>query len=124
MAGKDRQGGKQGRASEQHADSGAKGEVPGGHAGSEAAGQSGDEPVREAQELLLAIWKRRTELVEQGKQPGGVVLSRAQYELLQSYNARLGELPNQQLDYIEKYRVFDLPIYVDNDSAMRVMEGQ
>jgi hypothetical protein len=86
--------------------------------------RQGGEPVREAQELLLAIWKRRTELVEQGKQPEGVVLSRAQYELLQSYNARLGELPNQQLDYIEKYRVFDLPIYVDNDSAMRVMEGQ
>ena len=86
--------------------------------------REGGSPVREAQELLLAIWKRRTELVEQGKQPEGVVLSRAQYELLQSYNARLGELPNQQLDYIEKYRVFDLPIYVDNESAMRVMEGQ
>ena len=124
MAGKDRQGGKQVRAGERRADSGVKEEAPGGQVGAQSPDQSGTEPVREAQELLLAIWKRRTELVEQGKQPEGVVLSRAQYDLLQSYNARLGELPNQQLDYIEKYRVFDLPIYVDNDSAMRVMEGQ
>ena len=73
-----------------------------------------------AEELIVEIYRQRSELAGQGKRPGRVVMSASHYKLLQAYRARLGELTSQNSDYLETYEVFDLEICVEEIGLPKV----
>ncbi|TVQ36878.1 MAG: hypothetical protein EA384_13510 [Spirochaetaceae bacterium] len=68
----------------------------------------------DAQAIILELWRKRQALRERGQTPRRVVLSMHNYRLLQQYHATLGELPDPDIDYITRYTVFDLPVYIDD----------
>lgn len=78
---------------------------------------STDQP--RAEELIVEIYRQIQRLRTSGH-PTRVVLNRVQYDLLQAYRARLGELPDEQPDYLEKYAVFGLELHIDDCSEPRV----
>jgi hypothetical protein len=73
-----------------------------------------------AEEVLLEIYSQKTRIVESGGRPDRVVLSMDRYRLIQEYRARLGDVPPGMTDYLGKYELFGLPVYLDNDAACRV----
>lgn len=77
-------------------------------------------PAAEAQRLLVQLWQERQAICTSGRMPQRVVLSMHNYNVLQAYHALLGELPNPNIDYITRYTVFDLPVYIDNCSDCSV----
>ncbi len=72
-----------------------------------------DENQRSAPELLAEILKQKRTALENGRQPERVVLSMRNYRTIQRYHAGLGELQGQLPDYITRYRIFELPVYID-----------
>jgi hypothetical protein len=73
-----------------------------------------------AEELIVEIYRQRSELAGQGQNPGRVVMSAGHYNLIQEYRTRLGELTSQDSDYLDPYRVFDLEICVEEIPLPRV----
>ena len=65
-----------------------------------------------AEELIVEIYRQLTERTGSGDDPSVVVLSRRDYDILQRYRDRLGELGPG--DYLERYRIFDLEFFVDD----------
>ncbi len=72
----------------------------------------------EAQEIIVTVWKRKTEMLETGKQPERLVLSSENYKKLQDYKFQLGELPNPEQDYLQKDSLFGIPVFIDNRSPL------
>lgn len=66
-----------------------------------------------AEEIIAEIWKQIGEIRARNGRPGRVVLSPDCYQLVQQYRAGLGDLANPALDYISRYEVFGLPVYID-----------
>ena len=73
-----------------------------------------DEPRPE--EVLASLWAQIVAKRERGEEPAQVVLDMATYRRIQRYHAHLGTLPNAELDYIAKYEIFGLPIYIDDNA--------
>jgi len=73
-----------------------------------------------AEELIIDIYRQRSELAGQGVKPGRVVMSAAHYRIIQTYRTQLGSLGNQESDYLDAYRIFDLEICVEDIAAPRV----
>jgi hypothetical protein len=73
-----------------------------------------------AEELIVEIYRQRSELAGQGQNPGRVVMSAVHYRLIQEYRTRLGELSSQNSDYLDPYRVFDLEICVEEITLPKV----
>lgn len=67
-----------------------------------------------AEELIVEIYRQRSELVEEGRKPVRVVLSAEHYRLMQAYRGRLGEPASREIDYLDSYRIFDLEICVED----------
>ena len=40
-------------------------------------------------------------------------MNRSHYQTIQEYRARLGEAPEGKVDYIDRYRLFDLEICIE-----------
>ncbi len=76
--------------------------------------------IQRAEKLIVEIWRQRTALVEQAKQPRRVVVSPDEYRLIQSYRARLGTLDDAEMDYLGRYEIFGLEICVEADHAVEV----
>lgn len=74
-----------------------------------------------AEELIVEALRQKNELIERGRKPTGVVLSRSNYDRIQRYHATLGEVQGGFEDYIGKYTLFGMPIYVDNDYECTVL---
>ena len=74
-----------------------------------------------AEEIIAAVYKRRSEIVREGRRPEKVVLSKANYDLLEDYRRRLPPFPPGIPDYITQYSLFDLPIYVDDSCDCDVL---
>ena len=66
-----------------------------------------------AEELIVEIYRQRSELVEEGQKPVRVVISAEHYKLVQAYRGQLGELASREVDYLDPYRIFDLEICVE-----------
>jgi len=77
------------------------------------SGDSAGDAAGEAARLILEVYRQRLALAESGRKPDRVVLSRAHYDVIREYHLRLGTLP-QGLDYIDRYRIFDLEICIDD----------
>ncbi len=52
--------------------------------------------------------------------PSRIVMSMEHYRIVQSYRARLGETPDPDLDYLGKYELFGLPVFIDDQIDPRV----
>ena len=65
------------------------------------------------EELIVSIWKQRLE-VSKHKKPEKVILSMENYRKIQDYHSRLGTLQNESMDYIKKYSIFGLPVFIDD----------
>jgi hypothetical protein len=74
-----------------------------------------------AEEIIVEALRQKNEILHSGGVPRGVVLSRANYERIQRYHAGLGEVTGEVEDYIGKYRLFGMPIYIDNDYECTVL---
>lgn len=55
-----------------------------------------------------------------GRAVSRVVMSPEHYELIQSYRARLGDMPEGGVDYLDRYRLFDLDICIEREAELRV----
>jgi hypothetical protein len=73
-----------------------------------------EEESLSAEELILLILKKRKAKEEEGERPARVLLSMAAYRKIQQYHAELGELPNENIDYITADTVFNLPVFIDD----------
>jgi hypothetical protein len=81
---------------------------------------SGDNDVR-AEEIIVTIFKQRNEMVKQNCSPQKVIMSLENYKKIQDYRAGLGSLDNDEMDYIKKYSIFGLAVYIDNSEFVRVV---
>ena len=75
-----------------------------------------------AEEVIVEVYRQRSELVARGRSPGRVVMSATHYRLIQEYHARLGEAPEGGSDYIDRYRLFDLEICIERVDRPSVEE--
>ncbi len=66
------------------------------------------------EEVIVNIYRQKAALLQEGKTPSRVILSRAYYDMLQRYHANLGELKDAGNDYITKYTIFGIPVYLDD----------
>jgi hypothetical protein len=73
-----------------------------------------------AEELILEAYRQRSEALSAGRAVSRVVMSRTHYELIQRYRARLGEMAEGSVDYLDRYRLFDLDICVEREAVLRV----
>lgn len=74
-----------------------------------------------AEELIADVYGRISRAREAGQAtPSRIVMSVTNYRLLQSYRARLGETPDPSLDYLGKYELFGLPIFIEEEVDLRV----
>lgn len=78
-----------------------------------------DEAVRRAQEIILDVYRQRSRLAG-GERPQRVIMNVEDYRLLQRYRALLGDAPDGRVDYLERYRLFDLEILIEQIGAPRV----
>lgn len=74
----------------------------------------------EAQEIIVEVWKKKSEMLQTGKRPSRLVLSQTNYRKLLNYKSMLGELPKPELDYLQKESLFGIPVYIDNEQALLV----
>lgn len=78
------------------------------------------ETVRRAQEIILDVYRRRAERTGSSHRPERVIMSIEDYRTLQSYRALLGDAPEGRVDYLERYRLFDLEILIEQVNEPRV----
>ncbi len=87
----------------------------------ETSKPSSSEGPDRPEELIVEVYRQYREQIEAGGRPTRVLLTTSQYNLLQSYRARLGEMPDNQLDYLERYAIFGLEMHV-SDAVTPVVE--
>jgi hypothetical protein len=71
----------------------------------------------EAEELIVEIYRQREEIAAAGSRPSRVLMSRQHYDVIQAYRARLGEVMSEKIDYLGRYRLFDLEICIEELDA-------
>jgi hypothetical protein len=67
-----------------------------------------------AEEIIADIWRQIRDLHERGLKPDSVVLSPSIYRLIQAYRAGLGDLEEPGKDYLTRYAIFGLPVFIDS----------
>ena len=67
-----------------------------------------------AEDIIAQVYKHKTELEAQGKKPERIVLTRAQYELVQAWHLGLGLPPPGLQDYVSRYEIFGIPIFIED----------
>lgn len=82
-----------------------------------------DEQPPRAEELIVDIYRQRDEMIRSGLKPDRVIMSRDHYDLIQAYRASLGEMPLGKTDYLDRYRVFDLEICIEEVNGPQVAAG-
>lgn len=63
--------------------------------------------------MIVEIYRQRRALADTGHHPTRVVMSQAHYRLIQDYRATLGDAPEGKVDYMDRYRLFDLEIHIE-----------
>lgn len=79
-----------------------------------------DTAVMDAQEIIVTVWKRKSEMLEEGKKPERLILSSDNYRKLRAYKIQLGELPHPEQDYLQKDSLFGIPVFIDNHCPLSV----
>ena len=73
-----------------------------------------------AEEILAAILGAKREAFDAGRQVRRVVMPMSHYRTLQSYSAHLGEAQYDTFEYLSRYEIMGLPIFIDNEAPLRV----
>ncbi|MFW5741885.1 MAG: hypothetical protein ACOCW3_01070 [Spirochaetota bacterium] len=66
-----------------------------------------------AEELILDVYRQRREIEEHGREATRVVMNPSHYRAIQRFHAHLGDVPEGAVDYIDRYRLFDLEICIE-----------
>jgi hypothetical protein len=74
----------------------------------------------EAQEIILTVWKQKNEMIEGGTQPTRLIMSAADFEKIREYKARLGELPQPEMDYLQEEALFGIPVFIDDTGEVKL----
>jgi hypothetical protein len=74
----------------------------------------------DAPELIADVYRRRQALCGVGRAPSRVIMNPEQYRAIQTYHAMLGDVPDGAVDYIARYRLFDLEICIEQVDELRV----
>jgi hypothetical protein len=72
------------------------------------------------EETLVEIYRQKSVLTESGETPVRVVLSMERYKAVQDFRVRLGETPPGLPDYLGKYELFGLTVFIDDRVVCRV----
>jgi hypothetical protein len=72
------------------------------------------------EEILAEILKAKREAFEVGRSLNRIVMPMSHYRALQDYHANLGEAPYDTFEYLSRYEVMGLPIFIDNESDLRI----
>ena len=73
-----------------------------------------------AEEILAAILAAKREAFDAGRPVRRVVMPMNHYRTLQSYSAHLGEAHYDTFEYLSRYEIMGLPIFIDNEAPLRV----
>jgi hypothetical protein len=65
-----------------------------------------------AEDIIAQAYKHKSDLEAQGKKPERIVMTRAQYELVQAWHRSLGDPPPGVRDYVSRHELFGIPIYI------------
>ena len=77
------------------------------------------DPLR-PEEIIVEAYRQRRARTAAGEASSRVVMSRAHYDLIQNYHAMLGDVTDGAVDYIGRYRLFDLDICIEQVDEIRV----
>ncbi|MFP4432301.1 MAG: hypothetical protein ACLFPV_13705, partial [Spirochaetaceae bacterium] len=72
------------------------------------------------EEILAEILKAKREAYEAGRSLSRIVMPISHYRALREYHAHLGEAPYETFEYLSRYEVMGLPIFIDNESDLRI----
>jgi hypothetical protein len=72
------------------------------------------------EEIVAELWRQIREIQAAGKKPEKIVMPIEKYRLVQIWHALLGELPDPSKDYISKYAIFNLPVFIENGAEITV----
>ena len=97
---------------------------PADHAGGGVPSEPEPGVAPAAPQIIVEVYRQRSDLVAAGATPDRVVLSPEDYRLLQEYRAALGSVPEGKADYIDRYRLFDLEICIENVPQPVVLPGE
>ena len=86
------------------------------HPESDAEAATGPRP----EEILATILKAKRDAFDAGKALTRIVMPMRYYRALQAYHAGLGEAPFDTFEYLSRYEILGLPIYIDNESDLRI----
>ena len=73
-----------------------------------------------AEEIISELWRQIRSMRDEGKKPEKVILSPDNYKTVQLWHAALGELPDPSKDYISKYSIFNLPVFIEPGVPLKV----
>ncbi len=77
--------------------------------------------VKRAEEIIASVYKQKRTLIDEGKSPQKVVMSKSNYDMLEDYRRRLPPFPPGVPDYVTQDSLFGLAIYIDNDHECDVI---
>ena len=77
--------------------------------------------VKRAEEIIATVFKQKRALMEAGRTPEKVVMSKTNYDMLEDYRRKLPPYPLGIPDYITQDSLFGLAIYIDNDHDCEVV---
>ena len=59
-------------------------------------------------------------MVEAGTKPRPLVMSAEDFEKIREYKARLGDLPNPDMDYLQEEALFGIPVFIDDTREVKI----
>lgn len=72
-----------------------------------------------AAEVVAEIYKKLYERKQKGLESRRVIMTKQNYELVQSFRTSLGDMQASHMDYIQKYSIFNLTVCIE-DRALTV----
>jgi hypothetical protein len=72
------------------------------------------------EEILATILKAKRDAFDAGRSLTRIVMPMSYYRALQEYHARLGEAPYDTFEYLSRYEIMGLPIFIENESDLRI----
>jgi hypothetical protein len=83
-------------------------------------GGGGPETQARPEEIIAELWRQIRDLREAGKRPAKILMSVEDYRVVQAWHAVLGELSDPARDYISKYAIFNVPVFIESGAPLTV----
>ena len=79
--------------------------------------------VMRAEELIVNVFRQKSQLTRGGRHANMVVMSRENYDAIEDYRRKLPPYPPGVPDYLTQHTIFGLPIFIDNECECEVRIG-